>query len=59
MTTFNGKAVFQRGGSSAGRGDNPHNTPQKQSSVSKYACPECNKSFTNAEEYAYGHDCES
>ena len=24
----------------------------------KYRCPECGQTFTDPEEYAYGHDCE-
>lgn len=25
----------------------------------KFRCPECGQTFTDPEEYAYGHDCES
>lgn len=25
----------------------------------KYRCPECGQTFTDPEEYAYGHDCEA
>lgn len=26
--------------------------------VMRYNCPECGQTFTDPEEYAYGHDCE-
>lgn len=25
----------------------------------KFRCPECGQTFTDPEEYAYGHDCEA
>lgn len=27
--------------------------------VSRYRCPECGQTFTDPNDWAYGHDCES
>lgn len=42
MTTFNGERVTQRGGSGAGRGDNPHVTGTYQGSMTNGHLPNGN-----------------